>query len=549
MNQNLRLPPNWLRFLIIILLVLGVFFRFANLDGKVYSIEEAATSLRISGYTEQEIRQQIFNGKVISLKDLQRYQHLNPEKTLADTIKGLAIEEPQLPPLYYVMLRSWVQWFGDSITGIRSLSAVISLLVFPCLYWLCIELFGLPLVAWIAIALMAVSPFFMLYAQEARLYSLWTVIIPLTSAALLRAIRVKTIFSWVFYSLTLSLAFYTTVLSGLVAIGHGIYVVGTQGIRLSKTLSAYLIASIVGLLTFAPWIYVIVNYFYASYSATEWASLRKIPYVFVIVGFLSNIIRVFFDVPNKLLWQALPNTYQPIDVILGIISLPLFLSILFLVGYSIYFLCLKTPKRVWLFIVSLIAVNSLIFLLPDLFIGGIRAVIPRFQIPNYMCILLAVAYLLAIKISAVSNSFRQQQIGKIIMLALISCGVISCTISSQSNLWWNKYFNIDNIPIARIINQTQSPLVISDSGGSHYINILSLSHVLDPKVKFQLISKIDDSTKISSISNSFSDLFLLNPSEILRERLEKEQKFKTNLVFDGSKINPWRSDLFLWKLE
>lgn len=41
-------------------------------------------------------------------------------------------------------------------------------------------------------ALIAVSPFHVLYAQEAREYSLWTVTILLSSAALLRAMRVKT---------------------------------------------------------------------------------------------------------------------------------------------------------------------------------------------------------------------------------------------------------------------------------------------------------------------------------------------------------------------
>jgi len=66
--------------------------------------------------------------------------------------------------------------------AIRSLSAIISLLVFPGVYWL---LPGIWVVnGWIAIALIAVSPFHILYAQEAREYSLWTVTIALSSAAL-----------------------------------------------------------------------------------------------------------------------------------------------------------------------------------------------------------------------------------------------------------------------------------------------------------------------------------------------------------------------------
>ena len=37
-----------------IFLVVGVFFRFANLDAKVYWHDETYTSLRISGYTVNE---------------------------------------------------------------------------------------------------------------------------------------------------------------------------------------------------------------------------------------------------------------------------------------------------------------------------------------------------------------------------------------------------------------------------------------------------------------------------------------------------------------
>ena len=100
--QNWVPPPNELRFLIIIILVLGLFFRFVNLDRKIYWMDETYTSLRISGYTESEVAQQLLEGQVISLQDLHRYQHINPEKNIIDTVKGLASEEPQLaPPLFH----------------------------------------------------------------------------------------------------------------------------------------------------------------------------------------------------------------------------------------------------------------------------------------------------------------------------------------------------------------------------------------------------------------------------------------------------------------
>ena len=338
----------------------------------------------------------------------------------------------------------------------------------------------------------------------------------------------------------MSLGFYTTPLSALVAIGHGIYVIGTQGIRTSK-LVAYLLASFVGVLTYIPWIIVVANNIAASSSTTEWAS-RKIPPFQTVASFLINIIIIFLDIPSKFLWKAPPDTYQVTDIFIGILSLP----ILFLIGFSIFFLY-RHPKEVWLFVLTLIAVTSLTFLVPDLLLGGIRSVMPRFQIPVLLGIELAVAYLLATKISV--PPIRQQKLWQIAMLALISSGVISCTISSQSDLWWNKYFNTDNLPISRIVNQSKSPLLISDARStSSFLTILSISHVLEPKVKIQLLPPVKSSTNIPKIANNFTDVFLLTPSKELREGIEKQQNFQVESVYDGSKLNPVKSDIFLWKL-
>ncbi|MEH1893595.1 MAG: glycosyltransferase family 39 protein [Nostoc sp.] len=156
--RHLKFAPSWLRFLIILLLAMGVLFRFFNLDGKVYWHDETYTSLRISGYTITEVKQQIFNNRVIAGESFAQFQGANQQKNLNDTIMTLAKEDSHHPPLYYIIARLWMEIFGNSVTTIRSLSVFISLLVFPCVYWLCRELFNVPLsVSSVAIALMAIS--------------------------------------------------------------------------------------------------------------------------------------------------------------------------------------------------------------------------------------------------------------------------------------------------------------------------------------------------------------------------------------------------------
>jgi uncharacterized membrane protein len=116
------------RFLIIVILVRGIFFRFANLEKKVYWRDEGYTSLRISGYTESEFIQELGDAQIKQIKSLQNYQCINAEKSVFDTVKKLALEESQLTPLYFVAARCWVQLFGNSIAVTRSLSAVFSVL-------------------------------------------------------------------------------------------------------------------------------------------------------------------------------------------------------------------------------------------------------------------------------------------------------------------------------------------------------------------------------------------------------------------------------------
>jgi uncharacterized membrane protein len=128
LNYHNSSLDKWVRFLIIVILVMGMFFRFANLQKKVYWIDEGYTSLGISGYTESEFIQELGDGQIKQIKSLQNYQRINAEKSVLDTVKKLALEESQLTPLYFVAARCWGQLFGDSIAVTRSLSAVFSVL-------------------------------------------------------------------------------------------------------------------------------------------------------------------------------------------------------------------------------------------------------------------------------------------------------------------------------------------------------------------------------------------------------------------------------------
>jgi uncharacterized membrane protein len=129
--------------------------RFFNLNRKVYWFDEVYTSFRVAGYTSQEIDREIFQNQLITPVDLQKFQQIKPESTLAETIHSLMTEDPQHPPLYFSFARGWMQMFGSSLTASRSLLALISLLSLPLMYALAKELFVAKSTAAIATALLA----------------------------------------------------------------------------------------------------------------------------------------------------------------------------------------------------------------------------------------------------------------------------------------------------------------------------------------------------------------------------------------------------------
>lgn len=526
--RHLKLVPSWLRFLILVLLVVGIFFRFFNLGGKVYSHDETYTSLRISGYTAAEVKQQLFNGQVISRESFAKFQRPNLEKGLSDTIKSLAIEDPQHPPLYYIIARFWVEIFGYSVTTIRSLSVLISLLVFPCVYWLCRELFNVPLsVPFLAIALMAISPIHLVYAQEAGEYILCLVTILLSSASLLRAMGLESkdketteerIFNWGIYAITLTLSLYTFLLSGFVSVAHGIYVITIARFRLTKTVINYLLASLAGFIAFMPWLLVVIDKF-GQFDQSIDGETMQLPLVNLIQSWLMQLSRIFFD-----LNFGFENPFSYLIT-------PIFLI---LVGYAIYFIYRTTNPRVWLFIVTLIVVPAFPLMLPDLVLGGTRSLSERYLIPSYLGMQLAVAYLLATQLYNGSSSRRI--IWQIIMALIIICGLVSYRVSCQADTWWNKAISYNHPQVAKIINRAARPLVVSNAFGNNYGNIFSLSYLVEPNVRFQLLK----GQNIPNISDVFTDVFLFNPSSNWRNKIKAKYRSKSHIIYGNDHYLVWK---------
>ncbi len=567
---------RWFYILVAVILGIGIFFRFYNIDKKVYWIDEVHTTLRVAGYEKVEFAETAPAGKIITIEELHKFQRLNPERGWGDTINALA-HNAEHTPIYYLITRLAMQLFGSSVAVTRGVAAVISLLVFPSIYWFCLELFKSRIVGAIAMSLVAVSPLHIIYAQEARQYSLFTVTILISSIALLKAIsreegtgnreqetgnrkqgtgnRQKVLetgflakisvfnhnfpqnpgFSWAIYAVTVSLNLYSHLISILVLLGHGIYVLFCHR---KRDFFNYLFALGAGIVTLIPWI---VIYLLNSNKIGGWVG-RDISLPTLLQRWFINLTALFFDVQISVK-QRLFDVEAGQDWVLSfdnpwIYVMPL---TLILVGYALYFVCRYTDKPVWLFILTLIGSTALPLMLPDIISGGQRSGIARYLLPAYVGIELAVAYAIAYHLNLgknleknnkiISISPGKQKLWQGFFIALITLGIISATISAEAETWWHKYSSYYNPEVAEIINETENPLVICPQ--ERVSRITSLSYKLKPEAKILLIQNQDisllDSPSFNDNINSkisSQNLFVFRPSAELYQVLEENPSYQ-----------------------
>jgi uncharacterized membrane protein len=560
-DQRRPLSPAWLRWLIVFLLVVGIVFRFVNLNHKVYWHDEVYTSLRASGYTVQEISHDSFQNQVFPANALLRFQQLKPGSTPADTIRSLALEDPQHPPLYFLLDRVWVQAlgtpiqaiFGSPLTASRLLPAMISLLSLPFMYALALELFSSQAVALLATTFLALSPFDILFAQTARQYSLLTLLVLASHYLLLRAIRLSNAQPmrsrdvlkraapvwqhWSLYVLAVTLGLYTHPFFALTLIGHAVYIVlvmrtQSQAGR-QRLIHFWLSVAIAGLL-YTPWLFVMLTGFQRALSTTDWAA--NVPgSAYLIKLWILSFTALFLDldVGFNNLWTF-------------VLRLPI-VVLLVLAFYTLYRRC---DRGVWLFVWTSTLVPFLMLALPDLVLGSRRSAVSRYLIACYPGVQLAIAYFLVTRLSPKPHylstkpqrstsarfawrltpytlTFINRWFWRLVLLALFTASLVSCTVSAASFTWWHNVPSYFNAAVADRINAESSPIVLSDRGDdfTNLGDLISLSYRLQPNAQMLLLNQETNWVTTESFQSQIdgATVVAFRPSKPLREALERSR--------------------------
>ncbi len=420
---------------------LGVFFRISHLDQKPIWDDEVVTWMHFLGVSERELVEAAPNMRHVS--DLREVLHpTTVGRPVSYVIKVLLEEDQQHPPIYYMIAHEWVSLFDDSVRSVRLLSAMIGLLAIPCMYWLCIELFGSPAAGLIGAGFIALSPVAVLYSQEAREYSLWLVCILIVSALYSMAFRTTRLREWGLYCAALTFSLYVFPLTACVAGAHLIVGLCTRTSMRNRINSIFAIC--VAVILFSPWLLVILTHL-SQVNASMHGVVNAKPFqLHTLLGTLRFLHQDVIDF-NGAHWLFVQ--------LATILIVPL-------LAYAIYDVRQVNSEASRLFVWALLCCSALPLIGMDLVLGGHRSDTTRYLIPAFLGLDLTMVALFSQKLTDVGSSMRLLAWQGVFVL-VITMRFASCAQSAMAPTWWDSY-NIQSRQVATKINAIPHALIISD---------------------------------------------------------------------------------------
>ncbi|QDU52143.1 glycosyltransferase family 39 protein [Gimesia panareensis] len=134
------------------------------------------------------------------------------------------------PPLYYLVLRFWIDLFGDSIIAMRSMSIVFADLNVLILYFFCrdcltdLDYLTRSKIGLFAAGFLSVSAYHIHWSQETRMYTFALFLTTASAWLLLISLRhSKSLRYWLFYAVVSCALMYTHNYGLFVVFGQGVY--------------------------------------------------------------------------------------------------------------------------------------------------------------------------------------------------------------------------------------------------------------------------------------------------------------------------------------
>jgi uncharacterized membrane protein len=477
--------------------------------------DEAYTLLRVLGHATDQGWRLLFSDRILSPEQLLALQRQSPDHGLADTWREL-VGHPEHAPLYYLFGWLATRLPLEPLLALRGTAALFGLLLPAAGFWLMRELFGRGPVPWVTALLLACSPLHLLYAQEARQYALWTLLVLASSAALVRALRTveplrtssavatdnSPILLWALYACLVTFGLYSHLLFVLLLPVHAAYAWLAAAQRSGDLLRPqqlpwrpWLLAVAAAGLLFLPWAIVLWQGLERALDYTAWMG-RSADAGDNLRAWGHFLVRSTIDV-----WPETPPAQS--------------LVLLLPIGAALGLYWLRAPMpQCWLLPLLALAFVAAV-LGPDLLFGGVRSIHGRYALPALLAVQLMVAWTLGTMLTT-AGAGRWVAVSAI--AAMVTLGLVSQQRIGQAETWWTKNSNLSALTPQAVAALHEQPQPFLAVGASELAlgQALAVAHQLDARVR---VLGVRRQTPPEAIPPDLDQALLLIPTGSVRSAL------------------------------
>jgi uncharacterized membrane protein len=473
---------------IFLVLGIGYFILFDYARFSFYWHDETFILQHLSGRTRPELVTTLYDGKVKSRSELQKFQGVNQDKGLVDTLKSLANTSADQPPFYFVLLWYWSKLFGNQERSLLVLAFGIWLGFLVSLYQLNLTLFNSRVTTLVTTFIIAISPRFFGLANDVREYGLFTLLTVLSSLLLLKSFQ----FSrqprrWVLYGFSLAAGLSTHIFFIFVAIAQLIYFFVNDYFTNYHSKKGFTISYIAAWLTFLPWIVILI--------------LRK--------------TEIYSWAKRPLSFSALLTRWLSTFPILSLLGNDI-LNYLFLVGLviSIYLIWKRLEKKYSSYLILFTVVPFASLAIVDLILATKYSSVGRFYIPSLLGASICFGYLISLGIEQ-KNKIISRVTALFIMVMTIT--FLRGISSPKQPVTYQGYGSV-TVNSYTFIQQSKTPLVV----GETWFDLFPLSYKVPENTRYLFVNS---STPLPTVEllDDYSNVYLINPSAGLKKSLEKQE--------------------------
>ncbi|MBN1398720.1 MAG: glycosyltransferase family 39 protein [Bacteroidetes bacterium] len=434
--------------------------------------------------------------------------------------------EPQMNPLHYPFLMIWYRIAGDDPADFRLFGVIVFLLTLPFLFLLAKSLFKSNLAGWITISLYSVSPHIHLFTQEARYYILWSFILIVSHYFFLKSIQLDNFKWWLAYSLSVMFSLYVSPVSGLIILGHMIYILLTR----KDVIRTYITAISAGLILYLPWAVSLLLDSKRITAALAWHTNTQIEVTFwlPLLGQLFYLFSIFsstldiFTVFDRTSTEMPPETGGAF--LIGF-------AVLVVIITAVISLIKKEEKEIKYFLLLIIFPGLIAFYIHDIARHTMTSWWWRYLIfISTGVILLITGYF-----------YKRIEKGKlfyfVIFIAFTAIGINSLFNISQSRHWLiGKKLDL-YIHDAQLFSQLSKPLIITDYGSSGGFADFMVVVMECRSDNIDIANVTPEISKIENIINrkDYSDILIFHASKELTDNLKPQLRVKIDsLKIKGS---------------